>query len=79
MNLMAAFFSRLTILFMFWSLTLLLKRHIIGDRMDETMVLWRCDTSGIAHLPFQIVSGSMLSRQRYNTRLHHSSWPVCFI
>jgi MFS family permease len=38
-NLMAAFSSAFTILFMFWSITLLLKRHIIKDRLDETMVL----------------------------------------
>ncbi|WP_194850321.1 glycosyltransferase family 117 protein [Nonlabens antarcticus] len=38
-NLMSAFSSALTILFMFWSLTLLLKRHILKDRLDETMIL----------------------------------------
>ncbi|BAO55119.1 glycosyltransferase family 117 protein [Nonlabens marinus] len=38
-NFMAALSSAFTILFMFWSLTLLLKRHIIKERMDKTMIL----------------------------------------
>lgn len=38
-NWMAGFSSALTILFMFWSVTLLLKRHILKDHFDQTMVL----------------------------------------
>ncbi len=38
-NFMAALSSAFTILFMFWSLTLLLKRHILKDNSDQTMIL----------------------------------------
>ena len=38
-NLLAVFSSAFTILFMFWSLTLLLKRHILKDRANDVMIL----------------------------------------
>jgi hypothetical protein len=38
-NMMAAISSAFTILFMFWSLTLLLKRHILKDIKDHMMIL----------------------------------------
>ncbi|AZQ42921.1 glycosyltransferase family 117 protein [Nonlabens ponticola] len=38
-NMMAAFASAFTILFMFWSITLLLKRHILKDDRDDLMIL----------------------------------------
>ncbi len=38
-NLLAVFSSAFTILFMFWSLTLLLKRHILKETANDTMML----------------------------------------
>ncbi|MGB5982642.1 MAG: DUF2723 domain-containing protein [Nonlabens sp.] len=38
-NLLSVFSSAFTILFMFWSLTLLLKRHILKDKVDDIMIL----------------------------------------
>lgn len=48
-NFMAGLSSALTILFMFWSLTLLLKRHIIKERMDETMILGAAFIGSLAY------------------------------
>jgi len=48
-NLMAAFSSAFTILFMFWSLTLLLKRHILKDKLDQTMILGAAFIGSLAY------------------------------
>ncbi|SCY39155.1 Uncharacterized membrane protein YfcA [Nonlabens sp. Hel1_33_55] len=47
-NWMAGFSSALTILFMFWSITLLLKRHILKDKFDSTLVLGSAFVGAIA-------------------------------
>ncbi|PRP67978.1 glycosyltransferase family 117 protein [Nonlabens agnitus] len=47
-NWMAGFSSALTILFMFWSMTLLLKRHILKGKFDTTVVLGSAFVGSIA-------------------------------
>jgi hypothetical protein len=47
-NLLAVFSSAFTILFMFWSLTLLLKRHILKDKANDIMVLGAAAVGSLA-------------------------------
>jgi hypothetical protein len=50
-NLLAVFSSAFTILFMFWSLTLLLKRHILKEKANDVMVL---GASAVGSLAFAV-------------------------
>lgn len=50
-NLLSVFSSAFTILFMFWSLTLLLKRHLLKDRVDDLMIL---GSAAIGSLTFAV-------------------------
>ncbi len=48
-NFMAALSSAFTILFMFWSLTLLLKRHILKDNFDQSVILGAAFIGSLAY------------------------------
>ncbi len=50
-NLLAVFSSAFAILFMFWSMTLLLKRHILKDKVNDVMIL---GASAIGALAFAV-------------------------
>jgi hypothetical protein len=48
-NLLAVFSSAFTILFLFWSLTLLLKRHILKEKANDIMVLGAAAIGSLAY------------------------------
>ena len=48
-NLLAVFSSAFTILFMFWSLTLLLKRHLLKDTANDVMILGAAAIGSLAY------------------------------
>ncbi|EAS20410.1 conserved hypothetical transmembrane protein [Flavobacteria bacterium BBFL7] len=48
-NMMSVFSSAFTILFMFWSLTLLLKRHIIKESSNDVMILGAAAIGSLAY------------------------------
>jgi hypothetical protein len=48
-NLLAVFSSAFTILFLFWSLTLLLKRHILKEKANDIMVLGAAAVGSLAY------------------------------